>query len=224
MSAGSPTRILLADDNRELVAMLASYLVSQGHVVKCVEAAAEALRVLETDEFDVVMADIYMPGNEDFQLLEVLNREHPELPVIIMTGYPTVVTAVAALRGAAVDYLSKPFALTTVDTAIETARRVRVQRTSIRKMRELARGFLLDDVDALARDKETSNRALLLAKLTARERDVVDKIILGKRPDEVADALSISPHRVRSHLKSVYRKLSVNSQVELLSKIGLAGS
>ncbi len=218
MSTDSPLRVLLADDNRDLVAMLASYLVAKGHVVKCVEEAAEAVRVLLTADFDVVLADIYMPGNEDFQLLDTLRHKYPDLPVVIMTGHPTVASVVTALRGTAVDYLSKPFSLKELDGAVEASRRERARRISLAKMRDFATSFLSDERQNKAED-EVDNRKVLLAKLTTRERDVVEKIREGKRPDEVADALSISPHTVRSHLKSVYRKLGVNSQVELLSRV-----
>lgn len=217
-----PTRVLLADDNRQFVATLSSFLISQSYVVKCVEEASEAIRALETNDFDVVLADIYMPGNEDFQLLHALNKDYADLPVIIITGNPSVATAVTALRGTAVDYLAKPFDLDDVVTAIENARRVGTRRASLNKMRKLAATFLHDELE-VEQAKEEDTKSALLAKLTSRERDVVDKITQGKRPDEVAEALSISPHTVRSHVKSVYRKLEVNSQVELLSKLGLIG-
>lgn len=222
MNDTPPKRVLLADDNRVLVTMLTRYLVSQGYEVKCVEGASGAIRALESSTFDVVLADIYMPGNENFELLRVLEKEYASLPVIVMTGNPSVATAVTAFRGTAVDYLAKPFGLEDVAAAIESALRVGARRASVNKMRELA-ASMLNEERVVEEAREDQNKRTLMAKLTSRERDVVDKFAEGKRPDDVAESLSISPHTVRSHLKSIYRKLEVNSQVELLNKLGLIG-
>ena len=62
--------------------------------------------------------------------------------------------------------------------------------------------------------------SLLIQRLSQRERDIVGKLSAGQRVAEIATVLQISPNTVRDHLKSVFRKLGVSSQVELLAKLG----
>ena len=57
--------------------------------------------------FDLLLADVRMPGNAQLELLEVVAKRHPDLPVVVVTGYPTVGTAIESFRLSIVDYLTR---------------------------------------------------------------------------------------------------------------------
>src|SRR5262245_32764814 len=103
--------ILVVDDSPPLRDMLGRALSSEGYRVATAGSGSEALSRLATQPFDVILADIVMP---DVSGLEVLERSRllcPRAAVILMTGYATLDTAIAALRRGACDYLEKPFGL-----------------------------------------------------------------------------------------------------------------
>lgn len=102
-------RILIADDSETCMAVIAECLRDAGYQCDCVRDAHEALAALQGgNAYDLLMADINMPGNERLELLRRLARNQPPLPVMLITGYPSVDTAVEALRLSVVDYLMKP--------------------------------------------------------------------------------------------------------------------
>lgn len=101
--------ILVVDDELLIRDLLYDFFSEQGWAIKVAESGAKALAVLETTNVDVLLTDIKMPDMDGLDLAERVSKEHPDLPVIIMTGYPSVETAVTALRQKVVDYIIKPF-------------------------------------------------------------------------------------------------------------------
>ncbi len=108
-SAMPSTRILVIDDEEVIHLSLKRILKRQGHVVEAVLSAQEGLDLLQEREYDLVITDLMMPELNGIELLGELNRRGFEVPVVMITGYPTIRTAVEALRLGAVDYLAKPF-------------------------------------------------------------------------------------------------------------------
>jgi len=106
---GSGSRILVIDDEEIIHESLKRILGRQGHHVDTVFGAPEALICLATREYDLVLTDLMMPDINGLQLLETMRTKGYEVPVLMITGYPTIRTALEALRLGAVDYVSKPF-------------------------------------------------------------------------------------------------------------------
>ncbi len=113
--------ILLVDDDEMVLQTIGDFLVRRGHRVKTAADGSEALRLMDGDPPDLVISDIQMPGMGGIAFLKAVRRQFPDLPVILVTGYATVETAVAALRGRAYDYLKKPVSLEELQACIERA-------------------------------------------------------------------------------------------------------
>lgn len=101
-------RVLFADDDRALREGLAIMLRRFGFECHCVSTAVEAVEVLRAVEFEVLISDINMPGNVGLELIETLPQVAAGLPVILLTGKPTIDTAVRSVRLAVTAYLTKP--------------------------------------------------------------------------------------------------------------------
>jgi len=102
-------RILVVDDEPSIRQLLSKTLSELSHDVICAQDGHEAEARLSGESFDLVIADIHLPGPNGFELLERARNLVPPLPVIMITGRGTIKDAVAALRAGASDFLSKPF-------------------------------------------------------------------------------------------------------------------
>jgi two-component system response regulator HydG len=105
----SMTRILIVDDELVVRDSLARWFESEDFEVMTAASAPEALDQLARSRFDLALVDIKMPGVDGIELQQRLLQADPDLPVIIMTGYASVETAVKALKAGAYDYITKPF-------------------------------------------------------------------------------------------------------------------
>ncbi|MDC0688259.1 sigma-54 dependent transcriptional regulator [Mitsuaria sp. RG] len=102
-------KVLLVEDDRVLRQALADTLEIGGFCHRAVGSAEEALLAVAEESFSLVVSDVNMPGMDGHQLLAQLRRQHPQLPVLLMTAHAAVERAVEAMRQGAVDYLVKPF-------------------------------------------------------------------------------------------------------------------
>jgi DNA-binding NtrC family response regulator len=100
--------LLIVDDERSVRDSLSRWFADEGYEVGAAESAAEALTRLAERRWDIALLDIKMPGMDGIELQRKLKEADPELTVIIMTGYASVETAVAALKLGAYDYVTKP--------------------------------------------------------------------------------------------------------------------
>ena len=101
--------ILIVDDELLIRDLLYDFFQGQGWETSVADSGEKALDILGVRQVDLVLSDIRMPGMDGLQLTEELRESHPEIPVVLMTGYPSVDTAVAALRQRVADYVTKPF-------------------------------------------------------------------------------------------------------------------
>lgn len=102
-------RILIVDDEPKICQFLEVLLRREGYEPVSVYNGQAALDKIEQDGFDMVITDLKMPGMDGFQLVQELKSRKAELPVIMVTGYATIETAVKALRIGVEDYVTKPF-------------------------------------------------------------------------------------------------------------------
>jgi len=105
----STESVLMVEDDAALRQALIDTLRSAGITALGAADAEAALRMLETEEVALVISDVQMPGANGYELLSLVKRLRPDLPVVLMTAYGTVAQAVAAMREGATDYLVKPF-------------------------------------------------------------------------------------------------------------------
>src|SRR5215213_10712907 len=102
-----PVRVLLADDDETFRITTCRLLAREGYLCDCAADAEEAMKLMK-HRYDVLLVDIRMPGNVNFEFVKTVQRMMPKLPIIVMTGFPSVETAVRSLRLSSVDYLVKP--------------------------------------------------------------------------------------------------------------------
>ncbi len=101
--------ILIVDDEESVRDSLYNWFVEDGFRVECAENARKALTILESDQFDIILADIKMPGMDGLEMLRRIRTIKNDSIVIVMTAFATVDTAVKALKDGAYDYVTKPF-------------------------------------------------------------------------------------------------------------------
>jgi DNA-binding NtrC family response regulator len=101
--------ILIVDDEESVRDSLYSWFIEDRYRVECAENAKVALSMLESETFDIILADIKMPGMDGLEMLRRIKAIRKESIVIVMTAFATVDTAVQALKDGAFDYVTKPF-------------------------------------------------------------------------------------------------------------------
>jgi DNA-binding NtrC family response regulator len=104
-------KILVVDDEPSILKLLKEALTQWGYQVECVGTGAEALEAIRTELYDAAITDIRMPEMSGLDLLREIKRHDESIEVVVMTGYPTITSAVEALKEGAYDYLSKPLIL-----------------------------------------------------------------------------------------------------------------
>jgi DNA-binding NtrC family response regulator len=102
--------VLVVDDEKNMRLSLQTMLMDEGHAVRAVESAEEALESLSSEEFFMVITDARLGGMSGYEFLKKIHSEKPELPVLMLTAYATPKLAVEAIKSGAMDYLAKPFA------------------------------------------------------------------------------------------------------------------
>jgi DNA-binding NtrC family response regulator len=101
--------ILIVDDEESVRDSLYNWFIEDDYKVECAENAKKALNILQSENYDIVLADIKMPGMDGLEMLKRIKTLRKESIVIVMTAFATVDTAVQALKDGAFDYVTKPF-------------------------------------------------------------------------------------------------------------------
>ena len=157
-------RVLVVDDNEGVRVVLKEVLWGLGHKVEVAESVAEALALVERASFDVVIADIVLPGQSGIELLHAVRATTPRVPVIVITGYPSMETAASAVRGKAFAYFIKPVLGEAFFQAVAEAAEEKAREDEFARLREQDR-----------RDREE------LARL-ADERQALNEVLLDSLP------------------------------------------
>ncbi len=121
-------RVLVVDDHAPVLRFLSFAFASNGCLVTTAPTAEEALELIAEQTYDLVVSDIKMPGLSGLDVLQAVKGKQPGTPVVLITGQPSVDTAVFGLRHQAYDYLPKPFSTDEVRQLIERVRQDRKSR------------------------------------------------------------------------------------------------
>ncbi|MCH7960267.1 MAG: response regulator [Candidatus Hydrogenedentes bacterium] len=114
-------RILVVDDDASLLEVVATYLESNGHIVRSCESGEDALDAMKDQEFDLVLSDVAMAGLNGFELLRATRDLYPDIGFVLMTAYEKQYPLSEALEAGADGYLSKPFTLKKLSLIFERA-------------------------------------------------------------------------------------------------------
>jgi two-component system response regulator FixJ len=194
MTAGAVVHVI--DDDEALRDSIQMFLASVGLEVRTYASADDFLTILDTAAPGCVVTDVRMPGMSGMELLAEIARLGVALPVIVVTGHADVPLAVRAMKQGAVDLLEKPFE---GDQLID----------AVRRALEVGRDSRLSAPGA----QEAQTR---LATLTARETEVLDRLVKGQPNKVIAYEMGISPRTVEVHRANVMKKTQAGSLSELV--------
>jgi len=129
-------RILIVDDERSMCELLEADLRLRDFVPRCFTSGAQAFEVSCREEFDVVLTDLKMPGMDGLQFCSRLVANRPDLPVIVMTAFGNLESAIAAIRAGAYDFVTKPIEMELLAVILRRAVERRHLQQQIRFLRE----------------------------------------------------------------------------------------
>jgi RNA polymerase sigma factor (sigma-70 family) len=194
--------VFVVDDDAAVRLSLRMLLESAGLEVDDYATADTFLAGCAPDACGCVITDIHMPGLNGLQLQAALEERGVRLPVIMLTGQADVPAAVQSLKAGALDFIEKPF-----NPEVLLAQVRRALAIDARRRAEEARDALRDT---------------LLARLTPREREVVERVAQGQSNKVVALELDISERTVELHRSRGMKKLEVRTVAELVRLLDTA--
>jgi DNA-binding NtrC family response regulator len=162
--------VLVADDDPSILNILRLGLQSKGYEVLTASDGAAALALLDQQSPDLAFLDIEMPGASGIEVLRHLRKEHPALPVVIMTAHGTVAYAVEAMKEGATDFMTKPFEMDQLLLVVQRA----MGREGLRREAEALRSEVDSRYDLVA----TSSPAMQAVIDTAKKAALSDATIL----------------------------------------------
>lgn len=130
-----PEKILIVDDEANMLALCESVLGKEGYVVVCAGAAEDALGLLETENVDLLIADLRLPGMDGTELVQHVKVQYPGLPYLLLTGHGTIQSAVAAMKDGAADYLTKPVDVEELKVVVKKALEMRRLTQEVQHLR-----------------------------------------------------------------------------------------
>lgn len=116
----SKPSILVVDDELLIRDLLYDFFTGQGWEISVAEDGEKALAMIRNKKYDVILTDIKMPEMDGLTLSGHVRQSDPEMPIVLMTGYPSVDSAIAALRSRVNDYVIKPFNITQLFKLLES--------------------------------------------------------------------------------------------------------
>jgi two-component system response regulator PilR (NtrC family) len=131
-------RILVVDDEQDILDLFANYLSSQNYSVTTARDGLDALQQFDRGKFDMVISDMMMPNMDGMILLEEVRKIDKDIIFLLVTSFPSIETAVSAIRKGAYDYITKPFNLEDVKFKIERA----IERKSLQEQVKNVRGIM----------------------------------------------------------------------------------
>lgn len=196
--------VYIVDDEEAVRTSLATLLEVHGFSARAYESGIEFLSHVDAAAGGCALIDLKMPGLDGLGLLQKMAESNIKVPVVMMTGFGEVATAVKAMKAGAADFLEKP-----LDGAELLAILNRLLSQS-----EVA-------AEKEARKEQAQER---LGKLTDRERDVFNGLVVGKTNKGIALDLNISPRTVeihRAHLMAKLEAITLSDLVRLAITLGI---
>ena len=192
--------VYVVDDDEAVRDSLQWLLEGKDYRVRCFDSAETFLSRYDPREVACLLVDIRMPGISGLELQDRLIERKSPLPIVFITGHGDVPMTVTTMKKGAMDFIPKPFKEEELLSVVE-------------RMLDQAR-------EAFADFQHAANRDALMGKLTARESQVLERIVAGRLNKQIADDLGISIKTVEAHRANIMEKLNANTVADLL-KIAL---
>src|SRR5664279_5233865 len=218
MSYPMAADILIVDDEADIRDLVAGILQDEGYSARTARNSDDALAAIVTRRPNLVFLDIWLQGSklDGLQLLAAVKQEHPELPIVMISGHGNIETAVAAIKNGAYDFIEKPFKadrlVLVADRALETSRLKR----EVKQLKQMAplpstlvgRSTVIAQLrQAIERVAPTNSRVLIVGpsgagkELAARTLHQLSDRASG--PFIVINAAAITPERMETELFGV---------------------
>jgi FixJ family two-component response regulator len=192
--------VYVVDDDEAVRDSLQWLLEGKDYRVRCFESAESFLSRYDAREVACLIADIRMGGMTGLELQSRLIEVGSPLPIVFITGHGDVPMAVDSMKKGAMDFIQKPFKEDQLVSLVE-------------RMLDQAK-------DSFAEFQSAASRDALMARLTLREAQVLERIVAGRLNKQIADDLGISIKTVEAHRANIMEKLNANTVADLL-KIAL---
>ena len=192
--------VYVVDDDEAVRDSLQWLLEGKDYRVRCFDSAESFLSRYDPREVACLIVDIRMAGMTGLDLQDRLIERKSPLPIVFITGHGDVPMAVDTMKKGALDFIQKPFNEDALVNLVE-------------RMLDVAR-------QSFAGYQQAASREALLAKLTSREAQVLERIVAGRLNKQIADDLGISIKTVEAHRANIMEKLGANTVADLL-KIAL---
>jgi len=189
------------DDDEAVRDSLRWLLEANGYRVRAYPSAENFLEDYDPNLVGVLIADVRMPGMSGLELQEQLIARNAPLPIVFITGHGDVPMAVTTMKKGAIDFLEKPF--------------------NESDLREIVARMLEQATQRVSKFQAQRDHEAMLARLTAREQQVLERIVAGRLNKQIADDLGISIKTVEAHRANIMEKLEVTTVADLM-KVALA--
>ena len=188
--------VYIVDDDEAVRDSLRWLLEANGYQVVAFDSAEKFLESYNPNVISVLIADVRMPGMSGLELQETLVARKATIPVVFITGHGDVPMAVSTMKKGAVDFLEKPF--------------------NEADLREIIARMLEQAVSNASEQQARKNHEELVGRLTAREQQVLERIVAGRLNKQIADDLNISIKTVEAHRANIMEKLEVTTVADLM--------
>jgi len=195
--------VYVVDDDEGVRDSLQWLLEGKDYRVRCYDSAETFLSRYDPREVACLIVDIRMGGMTGLELQDRLLERKSPLPIVFITGHGDVPMAVNTMKKGAMDFIQKPFQEDALVSLVE-------------RMLDQAK-------DAFTEHQHSASLDALLAKLTSREAQVLERIVAGRLNKQIADDLGISIKTVEAHRANIMEKLNANTVADLL-KIALGST
>ena len=136
-------RILIVDDDEQIRQLLVDYFQRLGYEVTSAANGTEALGKLSQNDIDCIISDLIMPDMDGLELLKQVRAQNLKIPFLIITGYPTIETAIEVIKHGAYDYIAKPVQLDDVRIKVERALHTKRLERSIKRITGIAWAIII---------------------------------------------------------------------------------
>ncbi|TAM83667.1 MAG: sigma-54-dependent Fis family transcriptional regulator [Acidobacteria bacterium] len=141
--------ILIVEDEPKMLRLLELNLADDGYAIRTATTAENGLKVLASDRIDLVLSDVKLPGMSGLEFLQAVKRANASIPVVMMTAYGTVETAVEAMKDGASDFVLKPFSIEEIKLIVRKELEVRRLQEENRQLKEaLGHRYQFDNIVA----------------------------------------------------------------------------